>query len=71
MYASQKQLADMHIDSLLIKRVEKSWLIVINTNIKKKKKKWTQEELLLFAQLVNENKDLINVKSPKPKVIPF
>ncbi len=34
-YASCKQLVDMHINSVLINRVEKSWMIVINANVKK------------------------------------
>ncbi len=44
--------------------------------IKNKQKNWMEEQLLLLAQLVNENKDIIKGKfgvgvTSKPKVIPF
>ncbi len=57
-------VADMHINSFLINRVE-SWQRRIMADSKtckrKRKPNWRQEQLLLLAQLVNE-KDIIKGK---------
>ncbi len=57
---------------------KQSRIIMADSKTYKRKRKpnWTQEQLLLLAQLVNENKDIIKWKfgdgiTAKPKVIPF
>ncbi len=55
------QLADRHINSLLIN----SRIIMADSKTCKRKRKpnWMQEQQLLLAQLVNENKDIFKGKS--------
>ncbi len=60
MYASQNQLADLHINSLLIN----SRIIMADGNTCKWqiKQYWTQEQLLLLNQLIHGNKNIIKGK---------